>query len=248
MPRALVFAFVVGAVVQAEADRPPTPQLTIEYVAPVKPGVSGAPADHVARMRVLIDMLDRQLQLHHPLTIAFVECGDANAYYRSSRSRVEVCHELWDKRRALYTHTGNGREAVDRRLRSSMTFTMFHEIGHALHDQLKLPLLGSHEDAVDDIATLWMIRLGVGEAARHAAYGHNLRAKQPHYAHDPWDEHGTGAQRGFAIACVLYGSDPERYFGVFEDMNIPAPYVGRCREEYPDRLRAWQTLLGPHLR
>jgi hypothetical protein len=248
MPRALVFAVLAAAVVQAEADKPPVPQLTIEYVAPTKRGVIGAPADHIARMRVLIGLLEHQLQLRDPLKIAFVECGAANAYYRSSQRRVEICHELWDKRRTLYLNTGNGREEVDRRLRSAMTFSMFHEIGHALHDQLELPLLGSHEDAVDDIATIWMIRLGVGESARHAAYGHYLRAKQPHYDHDPWDEHGTGAQRGFAIACVLYGSDPERYFGVFTDMSIPAPYISRCQDEYPDRVRAWQKLLGPHLR
>jgi hypothetical protein len=247
MPRALVIALVVAAVARARADHPPVPQLTLEYVAPTKPGLVGAPPDHVAQVRVLVSMLERQLRLGKPLTISYRECGSANAYYRPWSQTVLVCHELWDKRRALYLGTGHAREMVDRRLRNAMMFTLFHELGHGLHDVLDIPLLGSHEDAVDDIATLWMIRLGVGEAASHAAYGHHLRAKQPEYSVDAWDEHSNGSQRGYAIACLLYGSDPERYIGVFEKMSIPAPHITRCKQVYNERVSAWRKLFAPHL-
>jgi len=128
-----------------------------------------------------------------------------------------------------------------------MIFTFFHELGHALHDELDLPLLGREEDAVDDIATLWMIRLGVGDAAQHASYGHHLRAQQPEYTHNAWDEHASGAQRGYAIGCLLYGSDPTRYVTNLERMGIPAPNILRCKKDYEQRLSAWKVLFRPHL-
>lgn len=246
MPRALVIAVLAAAVAHAGADRP-APELKFEYLPPTTPGVVGAPADHVARMQLLVDMLELQLRLPTSLKISYRECGTANAYYRPWAKTVLICHELWDKRRALYLATGHAREMIDRRLRNAMTFTAFHELGHALHDVLELPLLGSHEDAVDDLATLWMIRLGVGDSASHAAYGHHLRARQPEYAVDAWDEHSGGGQRAYAIACLLYGSDPARYMDVFERMAIPAPHISRCTQHFADRVAAWRTLFAPYL-
>jgi hypothetical protein len=36
-------------------------------------------------------------------------------------------------------------------------FTLHHELGHALIDQLDLPVLGREEDAVDHLATIMML-------------------------------------------------------------------------------------------
>ncbi len=247
----IVIAALALIVTRADAD-PPTdtaPKLVIEYTPPAK-GVVGIPPDHVARMRVLVGLLETQLRLPNRITISYRQCGSANAYYWHSRHAIEICHELWDKRRRLYLSTGNaGRdsESIARRLRAAMTFTFFHELGHALHDELDLPLLGRDEDAVDDIATLWMIRLGVGDAAQHAAFGHHLRAQQPKYRHAAWDEHGSGDQRGFSIGCLLYGADPERYMSTLERMNIPAPHLMRCKKDFATRRRAFDKLFAPHL-
>jgi hypothetical protein len=253
--RAVVLAVFVMAFVRTD-ERPAaragaeptfTQRITIEYKAPTSPHVVGVPRDHVTRIRALASLLEYQLRLPKSLKIVYQECGNANAYYRLWIPAIVVCHELWDKRRALYLGTGHDRETAYRNTHDAMLFTAFHELGHALHDQLKLPLLGNEEDAVDDIAALWMIRLGVGEAAIHAAYGHHLRAKQPEYDNSPWDDHNNGARRGYAIACLLYGADPERHVNVFREMNIPAPHITRCKDEYAERLSAWQKLLGMYL-
>ena len=79
------------------------------------------------------------------------------------------------------------------------------------------------------------------------ALGHHLRAQQPNYTHDAWDEHASGAQRGYAIGCMLYGADPERYAKVLEKMRIPAPHILRCKKDYATRLSAWGVLFKPHL-
>lgn len=247
--RAVVVAALLAVVSHADAEEvPPGPKLTVEYVAPTTKGVTGIPADHVAQMRVLVSMLETQLHLPNKISISYRECGTANAFYYPSTHSIEICHELWDKRRRLYSRTSkDSKETIDQRLRAALTFTFFHELGHALHDELDLPLLGRDEDAVDDIATLWMIRLGVGDAAKYAAVGHHLRSLQPNYTHAAWDEHASGAQRGYEIGCLLYGADPGRYLATMTEMRVPAPQLMRCKKDFTQRLRAWNTLFKPHL-
>lgn len=244
--RVLVVVALLAVVSRADAEQPnPGPKLVVEYTPPSTKGVIGIPADYVARMKILVSMLESQLRLPNKITINYRECGRANAFYYPSTHTIDICHELADRRRGLYRR--NGIAKVDEQLRDALTFTFFHELGHALHDELELPLLGRDEDAVDDIATLWMIRLGVGDAAQQAALGHHLRAQQPNYTHDAWDEHASGAQRGYAIGCMLYGADPERYAKVLEKMRIPAPHILRCKKDYATRLSAWGVLFKPHL-
>lgn len=253
MPRHALVVAAFAALVNssgpsAVAEKPaPQKKLTVEYLPPTTPGVGGIPFEHVQRMRVLIDLLERQIALPNPITVSYRECGEANAAYAPDKRMIKICHELWDKRRALFTETGLSRETIRNKLRAVFTFTFFHEFGHALDEELNLPLLGRDEDAVDDIATLWMIRLGVGDAARLAAYGHHLRAQQAEYRHEVWDEHATGGERGFAIACLLYGANPQRHGQAFERMGIPAPKLKRCKTEFREALEAWHVLLGPHL-
>lgn len=246
--RVVVVVALLAVVSRADAEQPnPGPKLVVEYTPPKTKGLIGIPAEHVARMKILVSMLESQLRLPNKVTINYRECGAANAFYYPSTHTIDICHELADKRRRLYTRSGVPKAEIDDKLRDALTFTFFHEFGHALHDELELPLLGRDEDAVDDIATLWMIRLGVGDAAQQAAFGHHLRAQQPNYTHAAWDEHASGSQRGYAIGCMLYGADPDRYAKVLEKMGIPAPHILRCKKDYTTRLSAWRVLFKPYL-
>lgn len=246
--RVLVVAAFLAVVSRADAEHPPVgPKLVVEYSAPKTKGLIGIPQDYVDRMRVLIGMLESQLRLPNRISINYRECGTANAFYYPSTHSIDICHELADKRRRLYQRSGVPKDQLDAKLRDALTFSFFHEFGHALHDELELPLLGREEDAVDDIATIWMVRLGVGDAAQQAAVGHHLRAQQPNYSHPAWDEHASGAQRGYAIGCMLYGADPDRYSKMLEKMDIPAPNILRCKKDYATRLSAWRVLFKPYL-
>jgi hypothetical protein len=246
MNRLLAVA-AVAAAVPAVADDKPAPRLALEYSAPSKAGVVGAPIDHVTTMRSLFARLDRELRLPRTVPIKYRECGEANSFYRGDGS-IDICHELWDSRRRLYSASGLAGAALETALRGAMTFTFFHEYGHALHRELGLPLVGRWEDAVDELATIAMIGRGLGDAAAHAALGHYMRSQQPRYGHEIWDEHSAGGQRGFAIACLLYGSDATRYGDLAARIKIPQKRLARCVREYPHRARTWAALLRSHVR
>lgn len=216
----------------------PDLRLEIRYQAARQ---GGAPADYVDEMRAVVARVDAMLSLPRPLAVEYRSCRTANAFYYPTQHALVICHELWDARRRRYEAAGIASDVLDKRLRDAMTFTFFHEFAHALHAELDLPILGSSEDAADEIATRWMIRLGLADLAAQAARGHHLRAQEQH---EFWDEHGSGAQRGFAIACVLYGADRKHFAGLMTELGVPVDRRAKCERDHPRRERAWTTLLG----
>ena len=49
------------------------------------------------------------------------------------------------------------REEADLFVLGNTVFILYHELGHALIDQLGLPVLGREEDAADNLASIMMI-------------------------------------------------------------------------------------------
>ena len=234
-------AIFVLFVIAAPARSHPAARLSVSYLAP-RAGVTGAPADYIDEMRAVVARVDRELTLPRALAVEYRDCGTANAYYYTTQHAVVICHELWDARRRRYTAAGLAVDEVDKLLRNAMTFTFFHEFAHALHHELDLPLVGSTEDAADEIATRLMIRLGHADAAAQAARSHSMRTDR----HEFWDEHGSGPQRGFAIACLLYGADRARHASLMT--AVPEPRRAKCIADDAGRAAAWTALLGRYVR
>lgn len=252
MTRLVAALALLIARVEAEPVRP-TPsaertQISVTRTAPKRTGEVGVPADHVAWTRDLIALLERELRLPHPIKVTFQDCGSANAHYYGDRRAIVICHELWEERRTLYRATNHDRPTTDTRLRDSIAYTAFHELAHAMHHELDLPIVGRTEDAADEIATMWLQRIGAYSVAKRAAYGHHLRSQQPRYEHDFWADHGSGAQRGFAIACVLHGFDKTGVADLMTRMRIPAKALGKCGLDHERRTKTWQKLFVPYLR
>jgi putative metallopeptidase DUF4344 len=228
------------AVTHADADglAVTPPQFVVARIAP---HTGGVPEDQVARTRELLSRIE--LRLPHVVTVVYRDCGTANAFYSAETRTISICHELWNERRALYLASGHDANAIATRLRDAMAFTVFHELAHALHAELELPLVGRIEDAADEIATMLLISIGAPEIAEHAAYGHHLRSLATS-RHAFWDEHASGAQRGFAIACLLYGADPVRTSPLVTWMHAPTSRIARCVSEHARRVETWRRLFG----
>lgn len=235
--RVAIFVLVVVAA-PAQAAR-----LSVQYLAP-RAGVTGAPLEHVDEMRAVVARVDRALKLPRSLAVEYRDCGTANAYYYPTQHAIVICHELWDARRRRYAEAGLTTDEVDTLARDAMTYTFFHEFAHALHHELGLPLVGSTEDAADEIATRLMIRLGLADAAAQAARSHAMRTDR----HEFWDEHGSGPQRGFAIACLLYGAERARHASLMTALGVPEPRRAQCVADDAGRAAAWIALLGRYVR
>jgi Putative metallopeptidase len=137
-------------------------------------------------------------------------------------------------------------------IEGNLFFLGYHELGHALVSELKLPITGREEDAVDRLA-IWLMTPEKDEGEPDyligAMHGWFLTgAEVPLTAIDWWDEHGTDQQRGYQIACLLYGSDEEQFAKAAETARLPQDRLGSCVDEAAQNDDAWQKILGDHLR
>jgi hypothetical protein len=147
------------------------------------------------------------------------------------------------------------RDAITLRqfVKGTLRFVMLHEMGHGLVDLYDLPVLGREEDAADRFATYWLSPDSSGEDGTDAAAAMewwlaSARLSDRKREDLPWwDEHGIDEQRGYQIACLLYGSAPDSYLPLTRRVGIPAKRLNGCRVEAAQNVTSWSILLNQHI-
>lgn len=129
---------------------------------------------------------------------------------------------------------------------SNMLAMFYHEMGHALIDQMQLPVLGREEDAADSLAVvlidgLWE-RPAAEDLARDVARSwllSDLRAERE--GHEPpwWDTHSMDLQRYYNHVCLFYGADPENREQIARDLELPEERAETCVDEFRLALAGW---------
>lgn len=134
----------------------------------------------------------------------------------------------------------------------NLTFILFHEAGHALISEFHLPVLGREEDAVDQFASVVLIPDPEGAESDSSIVTDSI-AGWFQSAEDTaldqiawWDEHGPDQQRGYQIACLLYGSSPQTYTALADNIALPEERRQTCTGEYQSVLASWSTSLQGH--
>lgn len=121
-------------------------------------------------------------------------------------------------------------------------FTLLHEMGHLLINELQLPVLGREEDAADQLGFMGLFLLA-GKQRDSDFYAKLLdiadywrlewqrpkRADEEIYA---WDSHGLDEQRFYNIACLAYGSDPDHLEWIISVTGLPDERAFGCAQEY----------------
>ncbi|QJB68154.1 DUF4344 domain-containing metallopeptidase [Parasphingorhabdus halotolerans] len=142
------------------------------------------------------------------------------------------------------------REDSDLFVEGNLFFIAYHELGHALVSELDIPIAGKEEDAVDRLAT-WLLTPEDDEESPDYliqsidGWFQSANDVKPDDI-EWWDEHGTDEQRAFQIACLLYGSKPDRYKSVADDVDLPAERRESCVDEAEQNEDSWSRLLDEH--
>ncbi len=121
-------------------------------------------------------------------------------------------------------------------------FTLMHEMGHLLISELQLPVLGREEDAADQLGFMGLFLLQQ-EQHRDDFYAKLMdvadycrmewqNAERDGSPVPVWDSHALDAQRFYNIACLAYGSDPDRLDWVLEVSGLPVERALYCPDEY----------------
>jgi hypothetical protein len=196
-----------------------------------------------------VNPMNQVLALPEPITVLQAECGTVNAFYASEDRQIVMCYELVDYYLGLY-NTHDVGVPTEVATVGALSFVLLHELGHAIVDISNTPVLGREEDAVDQFATIIMSRTEIGHIAAQAAAGwfYLKSSGQDTTAMPYWDEHSFDMQRFFNIMCLLYGSSPDSYVDLMQQLNIPDYRLERCSGEYAQALDNWMQVLRPYVR
>jgi hypothetical protein len=143
--------------------------------------------------------------------------------------------------------------------RGAMMFIFFHETGHMLITELKLPVVGPEEDVVDEFSTFFLTDMIKESPDRvkdiyanvvvAGALFWKLSAQQHDVRNFPfYDEHSPDDKRFFNILCIATGADPLRFIPMAVKQGVPESRLASCAEEYKKKHAAWDALIGPHMK
>lgn len=198
----------------------------------------------------IAEAVNSYLALPTDIPVNFMECGEANAFYDPEAQEISMCYELTQAYVDIFTDENTSDEEYVKEVINATVFTFFHELGHALVHILELPITGKEEDVVDEFAAIMLLQSGNEgvEATLAAVAQFSVDSEQETELENLsfWGEHSLSSQRFYNIACFVYGSDPERFQYLVEDDFLPEERAQLCEDEYAQKVRSWDALLGPY--
>jgi hypothetical protein len=256
---AMTALVVAGATLAPpEAAAQPRPQelatnsrIIIDYIDP-RIQRSQATLDRLRKRQVLeeLSMFLSPLRLPRLLRVRTKSCGQVNAFYVSSEWAINLCYEYFENLEAIAPRTtspqGYTRDEV---IVGGFIDAIFHELGHALFDILRVPVFGREEDAADQISAFVMLQFGKDVARttiKGAAYTY-LNSKNPRTRTEFADEHGAPAQRFFNYICLAYGGEPNAFRQYVDQGILPKARAEQCPREYQLVRRAFAKTILPHV-
>ena len=195
------------------------------------------------------DNLNRNLSLPYNITLRTKDCGDVNAYYDPRDRSITICYELMEHFYKLFKSTGLSDQQAYDKMFDAIRFAFLHELGHAVIDAYKLPVIGNEEDAADRCSSyICLTELGdEGVRATMAAadaFAIESKIRTPNSRHMA-DEHLLQEQRFYNTLCMIYGSDTNKYNFIVKENYLPKERAVRCPNEFDRTVQSWSSLFEP---
>jgi hypothetical protein len=199
-------------------------------------------------LRDFADQLSDLVAMRQAVLVDVRACGKPDASYDRASYRITICDELF--RSLGDTLFANlPRDRAEQAVVYGATLTFLHEAGHALVQQLALPIEGSEEDAADQFAAYILGgNPDADQTAMNGAAWFPAMFDAPHAPAPSWDDHALDAQRFARLNCWVLGSNPDGYAWLVDPRIVPADRAARCPSEWTRLERSFSTLLAPHLR
>lgn len=120
----------------------------------------------------------------------------------------------------------------------------YHELGHAIIDQMQVPIFGQEEDAADALSILLIDALYDDASAESIAYDSAAlfwieAQNEPAF----WDVHGPDEQRFFNTVCLFYGANPDGREDFAKELELPEERKDGCEDEFVLASDSWGAVL-----
>ena len=103
-------------------------------------------------LEALSEIITVQVRLPRSVTWVMEDCGVANAFYSPKQHSITICNEFTTALGKTFTNMGLKPEEAVVPVIYTVTFTLFHEVGHMLIHELNLPITGREEDVADQFS------------------------------------------------------------------------------------------------
>lgn len=195
------------------------------------------------------DKLNRSLILPYDIALKTKDCGEVNAFYLPKDHSITVCYELMEHFYKLFKSTGLSDDAAYDKMFDAIRFAFLHELGHALIDAYKLPVMSNEEDAADRCSSyICLTELGDEgvKAVQAASDGFAIESKSSNKdGRSMADEHLLQEQRFYNTLCMIYGSNSSKYEYLVTENYLPQERAERCPTEYQRTVQSWSDLFKP---
>jgi hypothetical protein len=190
------------------------------------------------------------VRLRKPLALTTAECkGEVNAYYNGS-SAIILCYEYFVdlEAKVAAAQMPPGYNKADALVGGFLGVTI-HEVGHALFDNLEIPVFGREEDAADQMAGFILQQFGAKIARRMVGGAAIMWAMKD----QKWDrttfsdEHGSELQRHYNFLCLGYGGDPKTFQDFVDKGALPPARAKNCAREYQLVRNAFVKTVLPYI-
>ena len=233
-------------------DAPVTEEQIVQNVGSLLPAIfeseTGVDPAYAQSGAALVQQLNESLVLPADIDVNFIDCGQANAFFVpagvvgpggaavSDNPAIFMCHELTELFGAFY---GDLDQAF-----SASVFVLMHEIGHALVDQLSLPVLGIEESYVDGVAAVLLGESGMSEGSVLAGWFFGSQPDTPFT-----DSHRANPQRLGDLACWGVGADPSLLEKPIVNSIVQQLVLGgrNCPAEYTQQVEGLTDVLDSNI-
>ncbi|MGB3408911.1 MAG: DUF4344 domain-containing metallopeptidase [Jannaschia sp.] len=128
---------------------------------------------------------------------------------------------------------------------SNLRMTLYHEVGHAVVDQMTVSMFGPEENAADSFAMVLADRLHseaeMQQIIRDVTALSRIESERELF--DPWDEYMPGAQRMARAVCLFHGLNPVERRPLARALGMPAEMADECAEQSLVIARSWRDVL-----
>ncbi len=185
------------------------------------------------------------------LALALILGAASNALAAIRHQNVAPSHDASEARveKALA-----GRRDLTEFVVGNMLFVGFHELGHALVGELRLPVPGRAEAAADSFATMALLEERTEFSVNvllQAVRGWLLMDRRGRKLGDELefhDAHDLDRQRAFQIVCLMVGSDQKQFKELADRVRLPQDRRQSCRDDYESAKNSWNLVLDAHRR
>jgi len=131
---------------------------------------------------------------------------------------------------------------------SVITHVLYHELGHAVFREFKIPVLANEENMADAFATAYIVKYDRENAidiVTRRALSWMLEDSEVEPAnYDLMGEHELDIRRAYRTLCQTYGADPAEWENYFTWVGFSENDLNGCSETSPAVEEEWQRIFS----